>query len=272
MRTTRGLSARLAHVVHRDPNGAQRDLICTPGHPVWVESRGGYVAADEIQPGETLRDGSQQVLQVLRVWVEDLPRAIEVDNFEVDQDHTYFAASPGAVDPCPVLVHNANGRGCQRAGKTLGGADGSPQPAERLATTQKGGSPSSNTGWLQHWERLGLGNSRGHVIAEHVGKSDADLIARLAGSKKISAASTFTDQATAEAVIGGTIRHNRIDLVAWLRSAQPGDRLRLSHSGTDVIGRGIKKGQTLVGDRTNARIILQAIGNGDYHILTAFPE
>jgi hypothetical protein len=105
VRTTRSLSARLAHVVHRAPNGAEQDLICTPGHPVWVESRGDYVAADEIQPGETLRDGSQQILQVLRVWVEDLPRAIEVYNFEVDQDHTYFAASPGAVDPCPVLVH-----------------------------------------------------------------------------------------------------------------------------------------------------------------------
>ena len=146
VRTTRSLSARLAHVVHRAPNGAERDLICTPGHPVWVESRGGYVAADEIQPGETLRDGSQQVLQVLRVWVEDLPRAIEVYNFEVDQDHTYFAASPGAVDPCPILVHNTSRHeGCQPAGKTPGGAEGSPEPAQRLATRQKGGvTPSHN--------------------------------------------------------------------------------------------------------------------------------
>lgn len=67
----------------------------------------------------------------------------------------------------------------------------------------------ANRGWLQYWEGRGIGKSRGHVIAEHVGKSDADLIARLASNKKISAASTFTDQATAEAVIGSAIRQNR---------------------------------------------------------------
>jgi hypothetical protein len=33
--------------------------------------------------------------------------------------------------------------GCQRAGKTPGGAEGSPQPKERLASTQKGGAPTS---------------------------------------------------------------------------------------------------------------------------------
>jgi hypothetical protein len=127
-------------------------------------------------------------------------------------------------------------------------------------------------GWLQFWEGRGIGNSRGHVIAQLVGKSDADLIARIGSNKKKSAASSFTDQATAEAVIGGAIRQNRTELNAWLRTAQQGDRLPLPYSGTDVIGRGIKKGQSVVGDRTNAKIILQALGDGKYHILTAFPE
>lgn len=127
-------------------------------------------------------------------------------------------------------------------------------------------------GWLQFWEGRGIGNSRGHVIAQHVGKSDADLIARIGSNKKISAASSFTDQATSEAVIGGAIRQNRTQLSAWLRTAQQGDRLPLPYSGTDVIGRGIKKGQSVVGDRTNAKIILQALGDGKYHILTAFPQ
>ncbi len=127
-------------------------------------------------------------------------------------------------------------------------------------------------GWLQFWEERGIGNSRGHVIAQHVGKSDADLIARIGSNKKISAASSFTDQATAEAVIGGAIRQNRTQLSAWLRTAQQGDRLPLTYPGTDVIGRGIKKGQSVVGDRTSAKIILQALGNGKYHILTAFPQ
>jgi filamentous hemagglutinin len=137
---------------------------------------------------------------------------------------------------------------------------------------QRAIAPNSNSGWLLHWEGRGIGNSRGHVISEHVGKADTDLVARLASNNRISAASTSTDQATAEAVIGGAIRQNRTDLAAWLRSAQPGDQLRLPFTGTDVIGREIRRGQAVVGDRTNARIILQAVGDGKYHMLTVFPE
>jgi len=45
-----------------------------------------------------------------------------------------------------------------------------------------------------------------------------------------------------------------------------------SANGSDVIGRGIRRGESVVGDRTNARIILESVGDGKYHILTAFPE
>ena len=154
-------------------------------------------------------------------------------------------------------------------GKTASHAD---EFADAAKAATKAPISTVERGWLQFWEGRGIGNSRGHVIAQHVGKSDADLIARIGSNKKISAASSFTDQATSEAVIGGAIRQNRTQLSAWLRTAQQGDRLPLPYSGTDVIGRGIKKGQSVVGDRTNAKIILQALGDGKYHILTAFPQ
>ncbi|MCW3185767.1 hypothetical protein OJO68_23340 [Escherichia coli] len=128
--------------------------------------------------------------------------------------------------------------------------------------------PTTNPTWLKVHEQLG-----GHTIARHVGKTDKELINRLASNRRISGASTYTNGSIAERVISQTINENRSKVVTWLKNANAGERLRLDHIGAtgEVISRGISKGQSTVSDLTNARVILQSTGNGKYHILTSFP-
>lgn len=148
------------------------------------------------------------------------------------------------------------------------GKSGKKVKLGRERITQLNGRENS---WLQNWEGIGRGTSVGHTLDKHVGQTDAALLARLNSNSRLRNASTFTNRSTAESVIGNTISANRNQLNSWIRSANPGDRIRLNYSGTDVIGRGATRGAG-VGNRTNARVILQMRDNGKYHILTAFPE
>jgi len=226
-----------------DDLGQSEQIVATDGHPFYVVDVG-WTTADAIQVGQKLVGAGGAVLTVVanRDWKPD--GGVVVYNFQVEGDHTYFVGDIHAQGEW-VWTHNA---------------------------CAVGSASRTDSGWLQQWEGRGLGSSRGHTLAEHVGKSDADLLARLAGNSKLAGASTFTNQATAEAVISSAIRQNRTKMAAWLHSAQSGDRLRLSYAGTEVIGRGIKKGGSAATDQTMARIILQALGDGKYHILTAFPR
>src|SRR5579864_3082552 len=48
----------------------------------------------------------------------------------------------------------------------------------------------------------------GHTLRKHVGRSDAELRERLRHEHNISAASTWTDRATAEAAVGLALQRN----------------------------------------------------------------
>ncbi|WP_202962940.1 RNase A-like domain-containing protein, partial [Chryseobacterium sp. P1-3] len=122
-------------------------------------------------------------------------------------------------------------------------------------------------GWLAYHE----GSTLGHTLARHVGKTDADLISRLATQKGITGASSFTNEAIAESVISSTIKSNRDAIKSWLRSGMT-NSLRLEYSGSTNIGRGIMRTTNVVNDLTNARVILKSNGSGGYFILTAFPR
>ena len=180
------------------------------------------------------------------------------------------------VEGCPInsVVHASKSATAKSIAKATGN-NNLDNVAKILAEASKRRGDDVVKGgddaWLQHWEGVGSGRSVGHTLGRHVGQTDADLLARLDSNSRLRSASTFTDQSTAESVIGQTISTNRNQLNAWVNSAKPGDRLRLDYSGTDVIGRGATRGAG-VGDRTNARVILQMRENGKYHILTAYPE
>ena len=128
--------------------------------------------------------------------------------------------------------------------------------------------PLSGTTWLRFHEGL----LKGHTLLKHVGQSDAALLARLARQRWIKGASTYINEAVAAQVISKTIATSRSTVTAWLKKAKAGDRLRLSYSGKEVVGRTALKGKTAVQNSTNARTILQSNGKGGYHVHTSFPE
>ncbi len=110
----------------------------------------------------------------------------------------------------------------------------------------------------------------GHAIEKHVGKTDAELAARLSASRKISGSSSFTDLATANRVVMETLKDKTTEINTWLLSGST-KNLVLDYVGNGtVIGRGIQKGQSDLLDLTNAKIILKPMG-GNHFVLTAYP-
>jgi RHS repeat-associated protein len=110
----------------------------------------------------------------------------------------------------------------------------------------------------------------GHLLGKHLGKTDADLLARLTAEPKISAASTFETREVAERVVAETIDANQTAITNWLASGNK-NNLQLPYHGTDAIGRGILRGKTVSQAMTNAKVILKKDGAGGYFILTGYP-
>ncbi|WP_441394630.1 ribonuclease YeeF family protein [Bacillus velezensis] len=109
----------------------------------------------------------------------------------------------------------------------------------------------------------------GHLIERHVGKTDEELLQRLQINKKIRASSSFTDRPTAERVANETLTKHKKEIEEWLKS-DINDPLPLPYRGTEVIGRGVRKGSNEVKDMTNARIVLKKNKDGSF-ILTGYP-
>ncbi|MBI1840168.1 MAG: hypothetical protein HYR88_04875, partial [Verrucomicrobia bacterium] len=59
----------------------------------------------------------------------------------------------------------------------------------------------------------------GHLLSRHVGKTPEQLRQRLASDSHISAASSFTDRAAADAAIGGALKSERLRIQSWLRGS-----------------------------------------------------
>lgn len=130
--------------------------------------------------------------------------------------------------------------------------------------------PATTTRDLEQDEARG-----GHTIARHVGKSDADLRARLARERRISAASTYTDLATAERVVSAAIVSGQARIARWV--ARDGNRpnLAIDFAGVpgDVIGRSIAQGDETAQACHDAVVVLRwdARAN-DWFVLTSYPE
>lgn len=110
----------------------------------------------------------------------------------------------------------------------------------------------------------------GHTLARHVGKSDTWLTNRLANNPTLTQASSFTNTATAEGVIGTTIGANRNTINSWLKNNTNQSTLELTYSGTKTIGRTADKSG--VTNSTNATVVLQRSSDGkSYYVKTAYP-
>ena len=110
--------------------------------------------------------------------------------------------------------------------------------------------------WLHYHEGIGIPPS--HTISLHVGQSKKQMLARLQNDPKLSRTTSFSNEATAEAVLSSTIRSNQVAIKSWLKNGK-NSKLDLDYTGNanKPIGYGIN---------------LKKNGKGGYVIHTAFPK
>jgi CDI toxin RNase A-like protein len=123
---------------------------------------------------------------------------------------------------------------------------------------------------------LGLDESRGgHTLARHVGRTDSQLLERLAREPRISAASTYTDRATAELLVGLALERERNRLDAWRRreGSRPNLVLHVDAPRGPPIGRVMHRGSRQSVPATSALVVLRwNEGLQQFYVLTSYPE
>ena len=115
----------------------------------------------------------------------------------------------------------------------------------------------------------------GHTLSRHVGKTDAELRERLRAEPQISAASTWTDRATAEHAVGAALSAGGRKLDAWRSRTGRRPNLVLDYrdrSGRPV-GRSLARGQGDTVSCDRAVVVLRWDDRRDrFYVLTSYPE
>jgi hypothetical protein len=115
----------------------------------------------------------------------------------------------------------------------------------------------------------------GHTLSRHVGKTDAELADRLRREPRISAASTYTDRATAERSVGSALASGRDKLAAWERRSgrRPNLVLNYRSTGKEPLGRSLRRGQKRPTPATRALVVLRWDERARrFYVLTSYPE
>jgi hypothetical protein len=116
----------------------------------------------------------------------------------------------------------------------------------------------------------------GHTLAEHVGKTQAQLEARLAlrDNRWMRVASSFKNRRLAEEAVSKAIRANEVAIKQWAATAKAGARQPFGAEIGKVIGHGVVKRTGKLVPMTRVRIVLkmETYKGLPYYILTAFPE
>ncbi len=125
---------------------------------------------------------------------------------------------------------------------------------------------------IQHESLAGI-KPGGHTIANHVGKTDAELLARFEQNKRLMMSSTFRDLNTAETVISKALYVNRANIKSLLGGGKRGMRLTLNYSAGQEVGYGYARSSSQRISMRAVRIVidLQQFNGKPYYILTAFP-
>lgn len=100
-----------------DTDGTEGDatgsVVATGGHPIWVDDQGRFVPAEDVHPGDFVRDDDGALLEVLaaRSWTG----VQRVHNLTIDGIHTYYVFAGDAS----VLVHNCAAKAKKSRGKLV---------------------------------------------------------------------------------------------------------------------------------------------------------
>ncbi|EPF6317485.1 RNase A-like domain-containing protein [Enterobacter cloacae] len=125
---------------------------------------------------------------------------------------------------------------------------------------------------IQHESVTGL-KPGGHTLANHVGKTDNELLARFEQNKRLIMSSTFKNLNVAESVISRAIYYNRANIKSLLDGGNRGGRLTIVYPAGQEIGYGFSRGSTQRISMRSVRIVieLKEYNGKPYYILTAFP-
>ena len=112
----------------------------------------------------------------------------------------------------------------------------------------------------------------GHTLDRHVGRTDAELRQRLDREPNISAASSYTDRATAERAVGAALHQNAEKIQRWIERGPRRPNLVLDYTNqTDAIGRVMYPRAMGSVPCDHAVVVLRADGDS-YYVLTSYPE
>lgn len=125
---------------------------------------------------------------------------------------------------------------------------------------------------IQHESVTGL-KPGGHTLANHVGKTDNELLARFGQNKRLIMSATFKNLSVAESVISRAIYYNRENIKSLLGGGNRGGRLTIVYPAGQEIGYGFSRGSTQRISMRSVRIVieLKEYNGKPYYILTAFP-
>jgi hypothetical protein len=152
---------------------------------------------------------------------------------------------------------------------------GSSQPAPPVPVADRAQAPAvaaprRDGRDLRTDERLG-----GHTLQRHVGRSDADLVQRLRRERDISAASTYTDEATASVTVASAIGQSASKIEAWeaRRGSRPNLVLRFVDTDGPPIGRSLQRGARTPEPCHRALVVLRwDERESRWYVLTSYPE
>lgn len=114
----------------------------------------------------------------------------------------------------------------------------------------------------------------GHTLSRHVGLSDADLRERLRRDQRISAASTYTDRATAEEAVALALLASKKRVDGWVMREGSRANLVIDWPGDGKpIGRSLRRGAKEPVPCTRALVVLRWDVEAEiYYVLTSYPE
>ena len=112
----------------------------------------------------------------------------------------------------------------------------------------------------------------GHTLKRHVARTDEQLRERLEHEGNISAASTWTDRATAEIVVAEALTAQKGRIENWIERGYPRPNLALHYDAGRMIGRSLRRDDSAPVGCTQAVIVLRADGPDSFYVLTTYPE
>jgi hypothetical protein len=161
------------------------------------------------------------------------------------------------------------------------GRSEAPSPARSVAPPAAGVTlPTRATREAPHVERSSSDRDLssdeamgGHTLARHVGKTDDDLRERLRREPNISSASTYTDRATAEAVVGAALASPPRSFETWRGRTGRRPNFVLHYAAHRVIGRSIGRHRHDAAPCEDALVVLRWDDRRDrFYVLTSYPE